>query len=73
MSIQSSLVYLGRAPMIAMCQEVTISENEPVLDKRGTWRYSPAKILPGFMMPFGSAILFISRMKGRESPCSFCR
>ena len=35
--------------------------------------YSPPKTLPGFIMPFGSAILFISRMNGSESPCSFCR
>jgi hypothetical protein len=35
--------------------------------------YSPPKILPGFIMPFGSAILFISRMNGNASPCSFCR
>ena len=35
--------------------------------------YSLLKILPGFIMPLGSAILFISRMNGSESPCSFCR
>ncbi len=39
----------------------------------GTCRPSSEKILPGFRMLCGSASLFISRMSGRESPCSLCR
>lgn len=41
--------------------------------RRYRYSYSPEKILPGFMMPFGSASRLIARMNGKESPCSLSR